>query len=233
MEHGVDSSLCCGRIIHSSSLNVRLINEWIHLCETKHPNCKEKRHARSRHQDGEILKNLTVIDVERKKLVTLPFSAKYAALSYVWGDSISKFCLTKENRQKLSTTGFQDELHKIPPTIRDAMDLVQALDESRQPKDGCQAYLWVDALCIVQDDENIKRHLISHMDTVYSHAFFTIVAANGEDPNAGLPGVRPRTRNALQRVERIHEHLDLVSLHHHEDREKQFAEAAYRQRAWT
>ena len=49
-------------------------------------------------------------------------------------------------------------------------------------------YLWVDALCIVQDDPDDQSQQIAKMATVYSSAFLTIVAASGDDANAGLPG---------------------------------------------
>jgi hypothetical protein len=53
----------------------------------------------------------------------------------------------------------------------------------------------VDALCIVQDDEQSKHIEMSRMDQIYRNAYLTIIAAAGKDANAGLPGVsslRPR-----------------------------------------
>jgi hypothetical protein len=47
--------------------------------------------------------------------------------------------------------------------------------------------LWVDALCIVQDGST-KMDQIKKMHEVYESATFTIVAANGKDADAGLPG---------------------------------------------
>jgi hypothetical protein len=49
--------------------------------------------------------------------------------------------------------------------------LVKALNER---------FLWVDALCLVQNDE---------MDMIYERVLMTIVAASGDNVNAGLPGV--------------------------------------------
>lgn len=53
-------------------------------------------------------------------------------------------------------------------------------------------FLWVDALCIVQDDESEKQRLVHGMNFVYENALFTIVAAAGQDADEGLPGYQPR-----------------------------------------
>jgi hypothetical protein len=57
-----------------------------------------------------------------------------------------------------------------------------------------ERYLWVDVLCIIQDDEKSKALFISQMDIVYHHALLTIVAMSGQDANSRLPGLRPFTR---------------------------------------
>jgi hypothetical protein len=54
-------------------------------------------------------------------------------------------------------------------------------------------YLWVDALCIVQDDEHGKISQIRNMDTVYSNAYVTIVQAAEELTNSDQ---RPRDQNS-------------------------------------
>jgi hypothetical protein len=57
-----------------------------------------------------------------------------------------------------------------------------------------ERYLWVDALCIMQDDMEHKMRDIANMDRIYNHASATLVALHGADAAAGLPGLRPNSR---------------------------------------
>jgi hypothetical protein len=51
-------------------------------------------------------------------------------------------------------------------------------------------YLWVDRLCIVQDDLANKTAQINSMGYIYGGAYLTIVANAGYDANHGLKGIR-------------------------------------------
>lgn len=57
-----------------------------------------------------------------------------------------------------------------------------------------ESYLWVDSLCIPQDDEVRKHHLLQEMAWIYNRALITLVALHGDNAESGLPGVRPNTR---------------------------------------
>ena len=50
-------------------------------------------------------------------------------------------------------------------------------------------YLWVDCLCIVQDDEESLHHEIGRMGAIYQNAYLVVAAANGWDANQGLRGI--------------------------------------------
>ncbi|KAK4222005.1 heterokaryon incompatibility protein-domain-containing protein [Podospora fimiseda] len=130
-----------------------------------------------------------VIDVLENKVIIPPNKkCAYVALSYVWG-GIYAHQSTKAKKKKDILT--DDEFvpinrKKLPRTIRNAIELTELLGER---------YLWVDSLCIIQDDDAEKAGMISIMDRVYQHALLTIVAADGKDAHAGLVGLQPGSRS--------------------------------------
>lgn len=63
-----------------------------------------------------------------------------------------------------------------------------------------ETYLWVDSLCIIQDDPVIQKHQIDIMDTIYSQAVLTIVAAAGDHADSGLPGVSTWMRDVEKQI---------------------------------
>jgi hypothetical protein len=50
-----------------------------------------------------------------------------------------------------------------------------------------EKYLWVDSICIVQDDPVVANAQINQMDLIYAQAVLTIVAATGQNANVDLP----------------------------------------------
>ncbi|KAJ4301686.1 hypothetical protein N0V90_003779 [Kalmusia sp. IMI 367209] len=106
-------------------------------------------------------------------------SQRYFALSYVWGTA-DFFKTTRSNVDSLSQPGGLDQPHiSLPNTFRDAMKLVEQVGER---------YIWIDALCIVQDDK-MKHDQLNIMDQIYGRAYLTIVSLAGNNVHYGLPGV--------------------------------------------
>ncbi|PMD22273.1 hypothetical protein NA56DRAFT_541286, partial [Hyaloscypha hepaticicola] len=92
----------------------------------------------------------------------------YAALSYVWGDWIYPK-LDNSTITKYSSEGaLAPKSVNLPQAIVDAMEVARRI--------GLK-YLWVDALCIKQDDAGEKATQIAQMDKIYANAVVTIVAA--------------------------------------------------------
>ncbi|OCL11406.1 HET-domain-containing protein, partial [Glonium stellatum] len=157
-------------------INIGRLQNWIRTCQDAHGTIHKKSYFQ-----GSIyplkLRDFRVIDVRRRCLTMLGEREEYIALSYVWGTK-NDVMTKKANLEGFSAEGAFSNI-VLPRTIRDAIDLTRKLG---------YLYLWVDSLCIVQDDESVKLHLIANMDNIYANATVTIVAATGFDANAGLSG---------------------------------------------
>jgi hypothetical protein len=67
-------------------------------------------------------------------------------------------------------------------------------------------YLWIDKYCINQFDDQDKAIQIGQMDSIHANAAVTIIAAAGDGPHHGLPGVDGTLRN-MQPALKIGDHL--------------------------
>lgn len=197
-------------------VDIGKLQSWISACEKWHSDiCGVDEKTQYN------MSSIRFIDVIDNCLVEKNEKCTYIALSYLWG-RCSTFQTLKENVASLEEKGgllaFTD---RIPLTIRDAILLTRQLGER---------YLWVDALCIVQDDERNKMEAITNMDTVYHHALLTVIAGGGSDANAGLPGVRPRTRTFAQAIVQVQRDLRLTAVG---EGVELLEKSTYSTRAWT
>jgi hypothetical protein len=119
------------------------------------------------------------------------------ALSYVWGGSHT-LTLSSTNIEQLTKDESMVDV-TLPKTIADALFLAGSLGVD---------YLWVDALCILQDDLADKVIQIEQMHAIYQMSFVTIIAAAGINANAGLPGLQSGTRFVEQEEVVIQEPTD-------------------------
>jgi hypothetical protein len=140
-----------------------MIKSWLDTCETSHSNC-------ATNPAKPVGIDIRVVDVHRRMVVTWDATQQlpYIALSYVWGNVEQKGAV-------LNT-----RLDRLPQTIEDAMEVVRKLGKD---------YLWVDALCIDQSDEEHKREQITIMDRIYRGAWATIINLSGTSANSALPRV--------------------------------------------
>jgi hypothetical protein len=182
-------------------INIQLVKHWLEECQ------KHKHSKKAIGQNGNDLFQrehpFRLIDVIDECLVQKAESCDYVALSYVWGriptilypgddQKVIPVLLTvQKNVKDLSVPNGLSQSQpssleggRIPRTVCDAMELTRMIG---------MRYLWVDTLCIVQDDGDDKSRLIGRMDDVYDNAKVTIVAAAGSDADAGLRGISPRT----------------------------------------
>jgi heterokaryon incompatibility protein (HET) len=154
---------------------VKQIRLWLTFCLDHHKMaCGNAELVESKFSpDEEIL----LIDVRRLCLFRGLTSYRYLALSYVWGET-KGFHTTKQTIESLlKPNALVKCWHDIPTVIRDAIDLADQLEEQ---------YLWVDALCIVQDDADSKHQQLLLMAEIYNSATATLVSCSGSDANNKL-----------------------------------------------
>lgn len=173
------------------NVDIAMLKRWIHICEHEHGELCETVWWRGA---GDVLpKSVRVVDVTRMAVVRAPPSCRFVALSYLWGGTGEEYWTTRANLKQRRAQGGLD-LSVLPGTILDTIQLVRQLGER---------YLWIDALCIVQDDPKDKTVQIGVMDLIYGSSAFTIFAAGGTSAHDPLPGIRPGTRDPKQQIAKI------------------------------
>jgi hypothetical protein len=119
------------------------------------------------------------LNVHPRLYVTTGEAAKYVALSHRWPSPESNSRRLITTRRTLSAKCSSIPLDDFPKTFLDAVKMTRAL--------GIQ-YLWIDSLCIVQDDEEDRKQEVNRMTDVYSNAYLTIAADWSPDSDGGLYG---------------------------------------------
>ena len=166
---------------------------------------------------------MRLVDVEAMCIIDAPRSCRYLALSYVWGNPMDgRLVLNLNNRHALTKPhALRAHWDSIPKTISSAMKVVMDLGER---------YLWVDSLCLVQNDEKELSECTRVMDKYYAMAILTIVAASGMDAYAGLPGVHPTPRKSTRLVREVLPGIRMTTM---EDVDMVLRVSYYSRRGWT
>ncbi|KAM0188824.1 hypothetical protein ACHAPA_000404 [Fusarium lateritium] len=166
------------RLMNHHWVKFDLIKEWIFICTRDHGDKCNKTVG-----DVEPISPRLLINVVQGCIVECKEeSPRFISLSYTWGKS-KNFKLVKSNIEQLQRKGALNSdyiIAQLPRTILDAIELTKALGET---------WLWVDSLCVVQDDDERLTYQLSTMHRIYATSFLTIVAADGKDAEYGLRGL--------------------------------------------
>ncbi|KAK0648256.1 heterokaryon incompatibility protein-domain-containing protein [Cercophora newfieldiana] len=164
-------------LLPDSQLSFTRARRWLETCDNDHPGCRA--HAVSRpYMPKRVLEIDSTSPILRARLSTHAPLAPYAALSYCWGGDQA----AKTVKSRLAEYANDIPLHTLPRTIQDALVVTRGI--------GLR-YLWVDAMCIVQDDGDDMADQIGQMYAVYRSAYVTISAATAATSQEGF--LHPRT----------------------------------------
>ncbi|KAL9066214.1 MAG: hypothetical protein Q9157_007222 [Trypethelium eluteriae] len=197
-----EEQLFMGRMVETDGSIYARIKSWLDLCKTRHRSPCDLVDLELNRRFENVMSHsyFGVVDVQNMQLVGLPAESSvsqsghppFAALSYVWGRS-QPFVTNTENVSLLRTHGGIEKVSmELPTVIKDSIDLTRRL--------GLQ-YIWIDALCIIQDSPRSWKLNAENMDVIYGSAELTICAADGEDASAGLRATRKQDHNNKQEVD--------------------------------
>jgi Heterokaryon incompatibility protein (HET) len=151
---------------------VRQIRQWLSDCEG-HRGCSTYRRSLT------ILPT-RVLDLGKdpesldpiKLFETGGIEGTYMTLSHRWGPT--DFITTTEDTFKQRIAGIL--LADLPQTFKDAVSLTRNL--------GIR-YLWIDSLCIKQNNKEDWENEASKMGSVYSHSYLNIAATSSAGSDGG------------------------------------------------
>jgi hypothetical protein len=159
-----------------------LLQAWIQQCVECHGEvCSESLSGEYINEDTVRLPRL-VLDVgppdssdDLRLVETNGMLGKYIVLSHCWGPPDKRPLETrKENiQQHLRKIGY----HFLPKTFKDAVTVTKAL--------GLR-FLWIDSLCIIQDDKDDWDLQAENMGQIYQNAYLALGASHAENSTVGL-----------------------------------------------
>lgn len=150
--------------------------KWLDDCNINHTEC-----ANLRWSSGNPTRLVRILSDSEVQLIHPPQEGKpikYAALSYCWGN----WNLLSEDERKIISGGktTRDNLQRrrrsfdcseLPVTLQDTIALILCL--------GIE-YVWIDTVCIVQDDAQDWQYEAAMMHEVYGNAYFTLCACSND-----------------------------------------------------
>jgi hypothetical protein len=163
----------CGRR-SQDLMDFKLVKSWLPSCEKRYQLCREALSPIS------LPLSVRFIDVNEYGIVPGHLGKRYIALSYVWGKTTQLSVLESNLEQLMGPDGLRH--HTLGCTIVDAVTVCKAVGEQ---------VLWVDSLCIIQNNLEEKSSMIARRNKIYKNAVLTLInACTGEsDANSSLLGV--------------------------------------------
>nr|ADT63893.1 HET domain protein pin-c2 [Neurospora crassa] len=180
--------------------NVLLLKDWLENCRRNHKRCREIKKTTmdtgthflptrlldvqafgtgsdpSSHLGDDVrLVYLSPPTMGSESADTIKSPQPYFTLSHCWGPPEKR--PTTTTKANLSQRMERIPFVELPRTFQDAIEMTRKLGHR---------YLWIDSLCIVQDDEQDWAREASLMAKVYSHASCTLSALSSRDSSGGL-----------------------------------------------
>ncbi|RNJ57569.1 hypothetical protein D7B24_005787 [Verticillium nonalfalfae] len=159
------------------------MRQVLHECEEEHPACSQVT--------GELPRRLLHIGPAARPdlcvTASFPEDARYIALSHCWGPDAPLTTTWATLTQREEGIEWKD----LPRTFQDAITVARQLDVE---------YMWIDSLCIIQDDEDDWAVESLKMGFIYERAYLTVAAATAAGDRQGFLGGSPGREHFASRT---------------------------------
>ncbi|KAI1770827.1 heterokaryon incompatibility protein-domain-containing protein [Hypoxylon cercidicola] len=158
----------------STAGSTKLWCHWLHTCLESHVQCcvpNQRQQTFVPDRLIEILKHGKGSDIKWRLVHSKDIGiVPYFTLSHCWGTS-NRLKLKRDNYSQLMKASPNT---RLPKTYQEALQIVASLDFR---------YIWIDSLCIVQDDKDSNDWKIqsSKMGLIYRSAYCNIAATWAKD----------------------------------------------------
>lgn len=157
-----------------------LLEEWMRTCDTNHEICRVDRDSRNTSIVRTRLVDVEVEDPASVRVIrTVPQEQPYiyAALSRCWGSVPGVTACA--NNIAVHETGIP--VDTLPQTFQDAIAVCRGI--------GIR-HIWIDSLCIIQDDTEDWEVESAKMRHIFQNAYLTIAAAAASSDLEGFSSPR-------------------------------------------
>jgi hypothetical protein len=175
---------------------IALIRSWLQNCGSQHRGSCWSDGSGLYGGSQEPLLPTRIIDISEQRsrwgheqvriCCTNGQRGRYMCLSYCWGQA--DFLRSTSRNIKAHQKGIR--LSKLPPVFQDFIQLARAVDIQ---------YVWIDSLCILQDDGGDWFTATGKMASVYQNSYLTVAASLARSPLERC--FVPRTQFVAESVE--------------------------------
>jgi hypothetical protein len=156
-----------------SERTFELLQNWLEKCRPdEHPACHRNHTLLDPRLPTRLIRLVNAEHIQLVLSSTLASNCQYMTLSHCWG----KRKLITLNKKSSVQLFAGIEVATLPQTFKDALFTCRRLGMD---------YLWIDSLCIQQDDETDWEREAATMSDVYANSYCNIAATAAHDASEG------------------------------------------------
>lgn len=144
----------------ASEESLRTVQKWIANCDTNH-GCKKQTGWKPPRRLLDIGRNRVWL----RETMSEDDCVRYVCLSHCWGQPPT--AILRTTLSNLISHKDETPWDSLPRTFQDAIDFARKLGIT---------YLWIDSLCIVQDEKRDWEEQSADMANLYQNAYITFAA---------------------------------------------------------